>query len=146
MQITEHFSSDELNVDWQESRLLMNAHYLCVNILEPIRSQFGPMRIHDGYRNPEHNAAVGGKPTSWHQFDGTQSAADFDCTNAGFQQVFDWVRLESGLLFDKVILEHNAAGQPRCIHVQVDSSAIPRRQAYIGNTGAGTVYTPVEVK
>lgn len=145
MQLTDHFSDHELGVDGQESRLLMNAQYLCSMLLEPIRTKWGPMRVHDGYRNPEHNAQVGGKPTSWHQFDGTESAADFDCAQASFQQVFDWIRLESGLPFDKVILEHNAANEPRCIHIQVDSAATPRRLAYLGNTGAGSVYTPVEV-
>ncbi len=146
MQLTEHFSDHELGVAGQESRLLKSAQYLCATLLEPIRTQFGPVRVHDGYRNPEHNAAVGGKPTSWHQFDGTQSGADFDCPNAGYQQVFDWIRLESGLPFDKVILESNGAGEPRAIHIQVDATATPRRLAYTGSTGAGTVYVPQEVR
>jgi putative chitinase len=146
MQITEHFSDYELGVAGQDSRLLTNAQFLCAKILEPIRAKFGPVRIHDGYRNPEHNAAVGGKPTSWHQFEGTESAADFDCAGFSFQSVFDWIRLKSNLPFDKVILEKNQAGEPRCIHVQVDSKANARRESYVGNTGAGTIYTSVEVK
>lgn len=145
MQLTEHFSDYELGVAGLNSRLLTAAQYLCQTLLEPIRSKFGPVRIHDGYRNPEHNAQVGGKPTSWHQFNGTESAADFDCVNAGFREVFDWIRLESKLPFDKVILESNSAGEPRCIHIQVDANAVPRREAYTGSTGAGTVYTRVDV-
>jgi len=146
MQLTPHFTDFELGVDGQESRLLTSAQFLCTALLEPIRAKFGPVRVHDGYRNPEHNAAVGGKPTSWHQFNGTESAADFDCPQASYQTVFDWIRLESGLPFDKVILEMNNAGEPSCIHVQIDANATPRRQAYTGSTGAGTVYTAVEVR
>jgi hypothetical protein len=145
VQLTEHFSDFELGVDGQESRILTSAQFLCVKLLEPIRSQFGPVRIHDGYRSPDHNAAVGGKPASWHQFDGTQSAVDFDCIGASYQAVFDWIRLESDLPFDKVILENNSAGEPRCIHVQVDRQANARREAYVGTTGAGTVYLPMQV-
>lgn len=146
MNLSEHFTDHELGVENPgELRLVQNAAYLCRTILEPIRAKFGPVRIHDGYRSPEHNAAVGGKPTSYHQFEGGKAAADFDCTAAGFQQVFDWIRLESGLPFDKVILEHNTTNEPRAIHIQVDSSAPPRRFAYLGSTGAGTVYTPMEV-
>ena len=145
MQLTEHFTDLELGVAGQESRLLLSAQYLCSTLLEPIRAKFGPVHVHDGYRNPEHNAAVGGKPTSWHQFDGTQSACDFDCPNASYETVFDWIRLESGLGFDKVILESNSTGEPRCIHIQLNAHVAPRRLAYTGQTGAGTVYTPVEV-
>jgi hypothetical protein len=146
MQLTAHFADAELGVAGQEQRLIDNATFLCTTLLEPIRAQFGPVRVHDGYRSPDHNAAVGGKPDSYHQFDGTQSAADFDCPQASYQAVFDWIRWQSGLPFDKVILENNAASEPACIHVQVDSAVPPRRLAYIGSTGAGTVYTPVSVK
>jgi hypothetical protein len=146
LNLTEHFSDRELGVAGAESRLLSNAAFLCRTILEPIRAKFGPVHIHDGYRDPEHNAQVGGKPTSWHQFVGTQSAADFDCSEAAFGVVFDWIRLESGLEFDKVILEKNAAEEPRCIHVQVDKQAAPRRQAYVGYLGASEDYVPVEVR
>jgi len=146
MQLTENFTAAELGVEGQESRLLTSAQYLCSMLLEPIRAKFGPVRVHDGYRSPDHNAAVGGKPTSWHQFDGTQSAADFDCPGSSYQTVFDWIRLESGLPFDKCILESNSAGEPRCIHIQLNAHVAPRRLAYTGQTGAGTTYTPVEVK
>lgn len=145
MNLTEHFTDNELGVAGAEQRLIDNAIFLCEKILEPIRAQFGPVHVHDGYRNPEHNAAVGGKPTSWHQFDGNQAAADIDCLPTDFKTVFDWIRLWSGLPFDKVILEHNAAGLPAAIHIQVDTEAEPRRLAYTGSTGAGTVYTPAEV-
>ena len=146
MNLTEHFTDTELGVAEAEQRLIDNATFLCRTILEPIRDKFGPVHVHDGYRSPEHNAAVGGKPTSWHQFDGTESAADIDCLPTDYRTVFDWIRLWSGLPFDKVILEKNSAGEPAAIHIQVDAVAAPRRLAYTGSTGAGTVYTPVPVQ
>lgn len=145
-QLSEHFTDVELGVEGAEPRLVANATFLCETLLEPIRTKFGPVKVHDGYRSPEHNAAVGGKPTSYHQFDGTRSAADFDVLPTPFQEAFDWIRMESGLPFDKVILEHNESGNPAAIHIQVDSAVAPRRLAYTGSTGAGTVYTPCEVR
>jgi hypothetical protein len=62
------------------------------------------------------------------------------------QVLFDWLRLESKLPFDKVIFEKNKAEVPACVHIQIDRLNPPRRQAFIGHTGAATVYTPVEVK
>ena len=146
MNLTEHFTDAELGVAGADPRLIENAKFLCETILEPIRAQFGPVKIHDGYRSPEHNASVGGKPTSWHQFDANQAAADFDCLPHDYQAVFDWIRLWSSLPFDKVILESNSAGLPAAIHIQVDTTAAPRRLAYTGSTGAGTAYVPQTVK
>lgn len=146
MQLTEHFSNAELGVEDASEQLVANAMYICQQLLEPIRAKFGPVKVHDGYRSPEHNAAVGGKPTSYHQFAGTQSAADIDVLPTDYHAAFDWIRLESGLPFDKVILEANSAGQPAAIHLQIDSAVPPRRLAYTGSTGAGKAYTPVEVK
>ena len=146
MQLTEHFQDTELGVAGCEQRLIDNATFICAKLLEPIRATFGPVKVHDGYRSPDHNMRVGGKPTSWHQFNGTQSAADIDVLPVPFQECFDWLRLESGLPFDKVIMEMGPSGAPATIHLQIDSAANSRRLAYVGSTGAGTVYTPVEVK
>jgi hypothetical protein len=61
MNLSPHFTDDELNVTGENPRLLTSAQFLCVTLLEPIRTKFGAVRIHDGYRSPDHNAAVGGK-------------------------------------------------------------------------------------
>jgi hypothetical protein len=60
-------------------------------------------------------------------------------------ELFRWIRLESKLKFDKVILEHSFDGIPRCVHLQVDVELPYRRLAYVGLTGDGKTYTPVEV-
>lgn len=146
MQLTTHFSDTELGVAGCEDRIVGNARFLCTHVLEPLRAQFGAINVHDGYRPPDHNASVGGKPNSFHLFDGGHAAADVSTAGASLQEVFDWLRLESGLPFDKVILETNSAGRPACVHIQVDAVNAPRQLAYTGQTGAGTVYVSCEVR
>jgi Peptidase M15 len=142
LKLTENFSDVELGVAGVEERLQRNARELCARVLEPVRARFGkPVRVHCGYRNPEHNRRVGGKHNSWHLFEGSRAAADFHVEGESLHSVFDWLRLQSELPFDKVILE-SSGGTPRCVHVQMDCMAAPRRLAYSGSTGAGTVYVP----
>lgn len=150
MQLSAHFSDAELGVVGAEKRVIENAIYLCTQLLEPIRDHFGrPVNIHDGYRNVDHNRAVGGKIASFHLYHGGQAAADLDVggdTLPTYRQVFDWIRLQSHLPFDKVILEMNSAGEDACVHIQVDRGSEPRREAFVGGTGAGNQYMLVQTK
>jgi len=145
-QLTDHFSQEELGVSGCEQRLIDNAGFLAKTVLEGIRVHFGPVDIRCGYRDPAHNARVGGKPNSFHLFVDGHSAADLGSSHVTLPQMFDWIRLESKLPFDKVILEKNSAGTPACVHIQADRLNKPRREAYIGGTGACKVYTPVTVQ
>jgi uncharacterized protein YcbK (DUF882 family) len=43
--------------------------YLCREVLEPLRSRFGPVTIISGYRTPGHNRQVGGARRSRHLYD-----------------------------------------------------------------------------
>lgn len=146
MQLTEHFTQEELGVAGTEDRLVSNAHNLAALILEPLREKFGVIAIHDGYRDPGHNARVGGKTASFHLFTDGHAAADVSAPGASIPQLFDWLRLESKLPFDKVVMETNAAGIPACVHIQTDRLKTPRRQAFVGHTGAATQYVPYEVR
>ena len=82
------------------------------------------------------------------------------CPQLSMQVLFDWLRLESKLPFDKVILENVClfrlptrpnceaevpASVPAFISRSTDSTH-PGVRRFIGHTGAATVYTPVEVK
>jgi hypothetical protein len=129
---------------------VQNAVYICQTLLEPVRAQFGPTEIDDGYRPPVENVEAGGKPKSYHLYIGTQSAADIKYPMPEqIIEALDWIRLESGLRFDKVILEFKEGvvpDTPACIHLQIDSEVVPRREGYTGYTGACEHYTPVEVR
>ena len=143
--LTEHFLDVELGVAGCSQRILDNATFLCREVLEPIRNHYQkPIRVHDGYRDAGHNRRVGGKPTSWHLFDGSHAAADFHVIGVDLKESFDWIRLESALPFDKVILELSL-GVPATIHVQVDCLAMPRRLAYTGGVGDSQNYQSVTV-
>jgi hypothetical protein len=157
MKLTEHFSEAELDVEHAPEEVKGAARVLCHELLEPIRAQFGEIGVTSGYRPPEHNAQVGGKRASFHLYIGGKAAADFKPLVPGVskQECFDWIRLKSGLKFDKVILEYPpgsfpdgvlAAGvKPRCIHIQLHINMPPRRLAFVGETGASQIYLPVAV-
>jgi zinc D-Ala-D-Ala carboxypeptidase len=146
LNLTEHFSAEEMGVAGCDVIKVENARNLCVVILEPIRRHFGsPIRIHDAYRDPIHNMRVGGKPTSWHLFEDRKAAADFTVQGITHESVFDWIRLQSKLPFDEVILETDHKRHGVCVHIQFDWNGDERRKAYVGMTGDAKEYTPMEV-
>lgn len=143
--LSPHFTEAELGVEAASERVKENARYLCREILERVRDKYGrPVFVTSGYRDPLRNHAAGGKASSYHLYEMDRCAADFKVLGVDAAETFDWLRLESGLPFDKVILEYQD-GEPCIIHVQATARTRPRRLAYIGETGAGTDYRPVEV-
>jgi hypothetical protein len=158
LRVSEHFQDSELG--WElggDAHIDALLQLFCNNVLEPIRSKFGAVRITCGNRTPEHNAAVGGVATSQHIWSPEHVAVDFqvvklvgqtEFTPPTLQEVFDWIRLESGLPFDQVILERGGCPDSEaddCIHVSY--TLHPRRQAKVGEThGKDKHYTAAEVK
>lgn len=41
---------------------------LCTELLEPLRAEFGPVRITSGYRDRAYNSSIGGAPLSYHDY------------------------------------------------------------------------------
>ncbi len=75
-------------------------------VLEPIRNHFDvPVLITSGYRNRVYNRKVGGNPESQHVYTRDHCASDMQVPGVPLQEVFDWIRLKSGLPYDQVILE-----------------------------------------
>lgn len=154
MNLSQHFKYDEfiksdtaeqlkINNEPPESALPV-ARKLCETLLEPIRTQFGPLHINSGYRSPELNAAVKGSPTSDHIWSDYNSAVDFNC-EVPLRQVFDWI-CQSGLEFDQCFLEYGKQqGDWRCIHISLREFS-NRKQAGIKPTGGGGKIEWVEVE
>ena len=73
------------------------------NVLNPLREKFGkPIRITSGFRSPELNKAVGGKPTSQHT---KGEAMDITAVNkADNKELFELCKT---LDFDQLIDESN---------------------------------------
>jgi peptidase M15-like protein len=144
--LSPHFSESEFRVANCEARIKENAIFLCNQILEPIRTYYNKsIVVTSGFRNVDRNKYVGGKPTSWHLYSEGRAACDFVVSDLNLTIVFDYIRMLSKLPFDKVILEKDANENPDILHIQVDRLNPPRRKAYVGHTGAATVYLEVGV-
>jgi len=92
-----------------------NLKSLCINVLQPIRSEFDkPVIISSGYRSGEVCVAIGSKPTSQHA---EGKAVDFEIVGVDNKDLFDWVK--NNLEFDQLILEFYKEGEPNSgwIHV-----------------------------
>ena len=74
---------------------------LCVDLLEPIRVEFGPVQITSGYRPYALNRRIGGSPRSAHM---AGRAADFVVDVGTVDDVCAWV-VQSQLPYDQVIDE-----------------------------------------
>lgn len=79
---------------------------LVENVLDPAREKIGkPITVNSGYRCPELNKAVGGKPTSQHV---QGEAADLTTGNReGNKRLYEIIR--DNLQFDQLINEHDYA-------------------------------------
>lgn len=85
--------------------VLRKLNALMDNCLDPIRALWGkPIGVNSGYRSPELNRAVGGKPTSQHL---RGEAADITTGSVeGNRKLFELI-LASGIEFDQLIDESN---------------------------------------
>ncbi len=142
-QFSPHFQSEEFYRpdDPIPEECLPIFKTLCGEVLEPIRMKYGIVYITSGYRSPAHNAQVGGAKNSDHIATPEHCAADFQIPGADLVDVFDWIRLESRLPIDQVILEYGSSGDdavPGCIHVSY--STTPRYEALIGMTHGQSGY------
>lgn len=85
--------------------VLRKLNALMDNCLDPIRALWGkPIGVNSGYRSPELNRVVGGKPTSQHL---RGEAADITTGSVdGNRKLFELI-LASGIEFDQLIDESN---------------------------------------
>ena len=122
--LSEHFTFGEFTTSQTATRLgidnypseeiVTNMKNLCLNIMEPIRTQFGIIIVSSGYRSVELNKAIGGSETSQHT---KGEAVDFISTRFTTREIFDWVILDSGLDFDQIIWEFGG----KWIHISYTS-------------------------
>ena len=129
--ISPHFSEDELNhtdhaiLNVCPPELMANARRLAEDVLEPLRSMVGPLRVNSWYRGIALNKAVGGEASSAHL---GGRAADVVPMGADINTAFRLL-VTSKIPYDKAILERR--GTAWWVHVQVaKDGANPRRQAY----------------
>lgn len=92
-----------------------NLKSLCINILQPIRSEFDrPVIISSGFRSAELCIAIGSKPTSQHS---EGKAADLEILGVDNMELAMWIK--NNLNFDQLILEFYKDGEPNSGWVHV---------------------------
>ena len=80
---------------------------LCRNVLDHVRSEFGPLTPSSGFRSPELCEAIGSKATSQHA---KGEAAAFEVMGVDNKELASWI--VSNLSFDQLILEYYEEGEP----------------------------------
>lgn len=113
-EFTRSATAQHLGISNQPSdTAIVNLLNLCQRVLQPLRDHVGlPINISSGYRNDALNKAVGGVANSQHRLG---EAADIVIPTRNGQPDLDtareWMQYISGhLIFDQIILEHNADG------------------------------------
>ena len=88
---------------------------VCTQLMEPIRAEFGPLRINSGFRGPAVNTAVGGSKNSQHMIG---QACDFVPMDAKIplMKIVNWVR-KSNMKWGQLIHEH--PGNSLWIHISL---------------------------
>ena len=100
-EMTKSATAERLRVDNSPgSHHLVNLTHLCINILQPVRDQFGVITINSGYRSPALNAKVGGSKKSQHC---NGQAAVFESFSTPNPDLAKWIA--KNLEFDQLILE-----------------------------------------
>jgi len=93
-----------------------NLKALCKNVLDPIRNGLdNSVLVGSGLRVVKLNTLVGGSKKSQHRYG---EAADFDVVGYNTTEVYEWVILESDIVYDQIIHEF---GDDGWIHISFTS-------------------------
>jgi len=115
-QVAAHFQFYELTKSELAARLNINnafpgvrvaraAVFLCRNVMEPVRAQFGPFTPNSVYRCQDLERALKGKRTNWTSTSQHTlgQACDIEIAGVANADLADWIR--RNLEFDQLILE-----------------------------------------
>ena len=131
-------TAERLGVDNSPSSLhLVNLTHLAINILQPVRDQFGVITINSGYRGPKLNAAVGGSKKSQHM---NGQASDFESFSTPNPDLALWIT--KNLDFDQIILEFYDGVDPNSGWVHCSYNLMGNRRKILTalKTKSGVVY------
>ena len=131
-------TAERLRVDNSPgSHHLVNLTHLCINILQPVREQFGVITINSGYRSPALNAKVGGSKTSQHC---NGQAADFESFSTPNPDLAKWIT--KNLDFDQIILEFYDGKDTNSgwVHCSYNLMGNRRKKLTALKTKSGVVY------
>ena len=135
MQLSPHFKLEEFtrsataqarHIDnTPNEEQIKNLKFLCDNVLEPLRVQFGPIIIGSGFRCLALNTAVGGVKNSQHK---TGEACDIHLPSIEVgKKYFEFLKTLPA--FDQLIWERdNPRSNHYWIHVSIKRSGKNRKQ------------------
>ena len=104
-----------------------NLKKLCMNILQPIRSEFDkPVIISSGYRSGELCIAIGSSLKSQHT---EGKAADIEVPSMDNKELAWWIR--NNLEYDQLILEFYKDGEPDSGWVHVSYNGDENRNQFL---------------
>jgi zinc D-Ala-D-Ala carboxypeptidase len=100
---------------------VMAIELLTIRCMQPIRDNFGPIKILSGKRSAELNRAVGGSEYSDHL---NASACDFLCTHetVSMNSVFEWMKTRPDRVVFRQLLYYKSQN---FIHISVRTPASP---------------------
>ena len=100
-----------------------NLKALCINVLQPIRSEFEkPVMISSGYRSPELCVRIGSSINSQHA---KGQAADFEIHSVSNYDLAVWIK--NNLQIDQLILEFHNRDEPNSGWVHCSYSTTENR-------------------
>ena len=102
-----------------------NLYYLAQCILQPIRDEWGRIKVTSGYRSLLVNKTVGGSINSDH-LEG--KAGDIQSLDSDIGVVFDWIVTKSNIVFGQAILEKR--GNIEWIHISLPRHGKKNREAF----------------
>ena len=85
---------------------LQNIQLLIKQVVQPMRSSIGAIRISSGYRNPKLNRAIGGSTRSQHCKGEALDLQFWKGGNMNNKVMYDWI-LNNDIEFDQMINEFN---------------------------------------
>jgi hypothetical protein len=97
---------------------------LCFEILEPLRLNFGEIKITSGKRSVQHNADIGGVKTSEHLYLNETAACDivFTAGNAATRLAFAWAYGHLQGFYGQLIIYIDQLQLAHFIHVSLPSN------------------------
>lgn len=132
MKLTEHFSLSEFIRDGDQppAEVVDCLRALCVNVLEPIRADFGPVQITSGWR-PGYVTDVG--KVSQHD---RGEAADIRASRVSSWSIYSWLLLRPNIDFDQAICYTNS----RHLHLSFTQRRANRRQFLVRTENGYTTW------
>ena len=140
-QASPHFSWDELTTtgtglaNEPNTSQRLNLERLAFNVLEPVRGQFGPIRITSAFRSPGVNRAVGGATNSSH-LEG-RGADLYAMQGATAGQIATWLYNQTSIPLRQVIVELHTGH----LHLEMQKDGPPYLRQFL-QTQDGRSYFP----